>query len=68
MLEAQITLTAASGDDMLVVVEGDVAGTFGIYSYVETGVTTNQFDAADLAILGVVTGNAVTTADFTMTA
>jgi Ca2+-binding RTX toxin-like protein len=66
MLEAQITLTAAAAADALVVVECDVAGTFGVYLYVETGGTADQFDAADLTLLGVVTGDSVTTGDFTM--
>jgi len=67
LLEQEITLTAAAGDDAIVLVESsDVDGTFGVYYYLETGGTANNFDAADLTLLGIVTGDAVTTADIFM--
>ncbi len=68
ILEAQITLTAATGADALLVVESsDVAGKFGIYLYIETGGVQDQFDAADLTVLGIVTGDDVVAADFITT-
>ena len=68
LLEQEITLTAASGVDALVVVESSTAGTFGIYYYLETGAVADNFDAVDLRLIGIVTGDSVATGDFTMTA
>ena len=67
-LEDEITLTAATGDDGLIVLESsDIAGTFGVYLYVETGAIANQFDAADLTVLAIVTGDDVVATDFITT-
>ena len=67
-LEAQITLTSANTNDALVVVEAsDTAGTFGVYLFVETTTNTNQFDTAELTLLGIVTADDVVAADFITT-
>jgi Ca2+-binding RTX toxin-like protein len=67
-LEDEITLTAASGDDGLIVVEAtDTAGTFGVYLYTEDGTNANQFDASDLTVLAIVVGNDVAASDFITT-
>jgi hypothetical protein len=63
-LEAQITLTATGADDGVIVVESTTAGTFGVYSFVETAGTTDQFDVADLTVLAIVTGDDVIATDF----
>jgi len=68
-LEAQITLTAATGDDALVIVTAsDAATKAAVYLYVETGGTANQFDVADLTLLGIITSDAqVVAGDFITT-
>jgi len=64
-LEAQITLTAANTVDGLIVVESsDVTGKFGVYHYLENNTTANQFDANELSVLAIVTGDAVVAGDF----
>jgi len=68
-LETQITLTAATGDDALVIVTAsDAATKAAVYLYVETGGTANQFDVADLTLLGIITSDAqVVAGDFITT-
>jgi hypothetical protein len=66
LLEQEITLTSAAGDDALIVVESTTVGTFGVYAYSEVAGAVNNFDAGDLKLLGVVTADAVTAADFIM--
>ncbi len=67
-LEAQITLTAASGKDGLIIVESkDEAGKFGMYYYLENGNIANQFDTAELTCLGIVDGDDVIATDFITT-
>jgi Ca2+-binding RTX toxin-like protein len=67
-LEAQITLTAATGNDGLIVVESsDTAGKAGVYFYLESGTNQNQFDAAELSVLAIITADDVLAADFITT-
>lgn len=65
-LGLEITMTSATGDDALIVLESTTAGTYGVYVYQENGTAPNAVSAAELTLLGVVTADAVTTADFTM--
>ena len=67
-LEIQVTLTAATGDDALLVLESsDTAGKFGVYYYSETGAAANTFNDVDLTVLGIVTGNDIVAADIATT-
>ncbi len=63
-LEEEVTLTAATGEDLLVVIEDTATNDFGAWLYVETGGTANQFDVADLTLLGIFTADAVAAGDF----
>jgi len=66
-LEAQITLTSANTNDALVAVESTTTGTFGVYLFVETTTNTNQFDDAEVTLLGIVTADDVVATDFITT-
>jgi len=65
--EAQFDLSnSAAADDMLFVLEAsDTTGTFGVYLFVDTN-SDATIEAAELRVLAIVTGDAVTTADFVM--
>jgi hypothetical protein len=63
-LEEEINLTAATGEDLLIVIEDTATNDFGVWSYVETGDTANNFDVADLTLLGIFTADAVAAGDF----
>jgi len=67
-LEDEITLTAASGDDGLIVLESsDIAGTFGVYLYIEDGIAANTFNEGELTVLAIITGDDAAAGDFITT-
>ena len=51
------------GQDALLVLESDTAGTFGLYHFVDTATATNTVDAAELSILAIITANDVVVGD-----
>jgi hypothetical protein len=51
------------GQDALLVLESDTAGTFGLYHFVDTATNTNTVDAAELSILAIITANDVVVGD-----
>jgi len=51
------------GQDALLVLESDTAGTFGLYHFVDTATNTNAVDAAELSILAIITANDVVVGD-----
>jgi hypothetical protein len=51
------------GQDALLVLESDTAGTFGLYHFIDTATATNTVDAAELSILAIVTANDVVVGD-----
>ena len=63
LFDAAFTLTSADGEDALLVLESDTAGTFGLYHFVDTATNTNTVDAAELCILAIVTANDVVVGD-----
>ena len=63
LFDAAFTLTSADGEDALLVLESDTAGTFGLYHFVDTLTNTNTVDAEELSILAIVTANDVVVGD-----
>ena len=63
LFDAAFTLTSADGEDALLVLESDTAGTFGLYNFVDTSTNTNTVDAEELSILAIVTANDVVVGD-----
>ena len=63
LFDAAATLTSADGEDALLVLESDTAGTFGLYNFVDTSTNTNTVDAEELSILAIVTANDVVVGD-----
>ena len=63
LFDATFTLTSANGEDALLVLESDTAGTFGLYHFVDTETNTNTVDAEELSILAIVTANDVVVGD-----
>ncbi|MEZ5489894.1 MAG: hypothetical protein R3F50_06200 [Gammaproteobacteria bacterium] len=64
VFEANFNVTVNGGDerDALLVLESDTSGTFGVYAYV--GDTDLTFEANELTLLAIVTGDDVATGDF----
>ena len=63
LFDSAFTLTSADGEDALLILESDTAGTFGLYHFVDTATATNTVDAAELSILAIVTANDVVVGD-----
>ena len=63
LFDSTFTLTSADGEDALLVLESDTAGTFGLYHFVDTATATNTVDAAELSILAIITANDVVVGD-----
>jgi len=61
--DSAFTLTSADGEDALLILESDTAGTFGLYHFVDTATATNTVDAAELSILAIITANDVVVGD-----
>lgn len=66
LFEANFTLVGATAtSDALLVLESDTAGTFGMYFW-DSSAADQTFDAAELTLIGIVTGDAVATTDFAL--